>query len=487
MPATNKAKTPIRKSTASKMSQKISKPLTGIIEKTQLTAEENFSQEQTPPYTPHAKQLKFHTDPSRNRWIFGGNRTGKTMCGAQEAVWRATGTHPHQPNRADTIGWVVSLSTQVQRDVTQKKILESINADDIVEIVMLRGRKDSPKGGVIDFIKLRNNWDGESIIAFKSCEQGREKFQGTSLDWVWFDEEPPEDVYDECVLRTMDRAGHIWGTMTPLKGRTWVYEKVFLHDGDEISVHSMSWEDNPYLADAEIKKMTRRLSHDQLESRKFGRFMEGTGLVFKEFGDENIIEFLDPKIRASLEITISIDPGYVNPTGILWIGRTSGGDTYVLKDHAPTEQNVELLCNYIHAQSKVLNVDVNAVRIIMDSAAVQKTLGSPESVASKFRKRGINCDTNVNKSIPEGIMAMKTLFKNAEGVRQLFIMKGCTNLIRELRSYYWGDEERPVKKNDHCIDALRYYVAMWLEKPYKQKTRMTYAQKFKNNLLKGIK
>ncbi len=30
----------------------------------------------------HRKQLEFHRCQKRNRWVFGGNRTGKTECGA---------------------------------------------------------------------------------------------------------------------------------------------------------------------------------------------------------------------------------------------------------------------------------------------------------------------------------------------------------------------------------------------------------------------
>ena len=35
----------------------------------------------------HEKQLAFHKCPKRNRWVFGGNRSGKTECGAVETVY----------------------------------------------------------------------------------------------------------------------------------------------------------------------------------------------------------------------------------------------------------------------------------------------------------------------------------------------------------------------------------------------------------------
>ena len=34
----------------------------------------------------HKKQLAFHRCKKRNRWVFGGNRSGKTECGAVETV-----------------------------------------------------------------------------------------------------------------------------------------------------------------------------------------------------------------------------------------------------------------------------------------------------------------------------------------------------------------------------------------------------------------
>ena len=434
-------------------------------------------------YTPHAKQLGFHRDQGRNRWIFGGNRTGKTKCGAQEVVWWARGNHPYRPNRKDTMGWVVSLSTQVQRDVTQAKILELLKKEDIVETVMIKGRKSNRSSGIIDFIKVKNEFDGESIIAFKSCEQGREKFQGTSLDWVWFDEEPPEDIYQECELRVIDRTGCIWGTMTPLKGRTWVHEKVFLKDGDGTSVHQMSWEDNPHLPQEEVARMTKYLSHDELESRKFGRFMDGTGLVFSEFSDENIVE----SVPEGLEIAVSIDPGHTAPTAILWLGKNKYGDVYVLKDYAEPHKNVVTISRYIREKCEEMGINHNETTILMDSAAKNMVFGMEEDVVTQFRKQGLEIYTNVNKSVQFGIMRLKALFKNADGERKLFVMKSCTNLIREIRSYYWGDSERPVKKNDHCIDALRYFVATELERPIKAHAPKTAHAKFKRKLVRGVR
>ena len=229
----------------------------------------------------HLKQIAFHKCLKKNRWVFGGNRSGKTECGAVETVWLARGVHPYRANKKSISAWVVSLSKQVQRDVAQAKILHYLRSDQIVSVVMSSGRQDSAESGIIDFIIVKNELGGTSKIGFKSCDQGREKFQGSSLDFVWFDEEPPYDIYTECRMRVLDRCGHIFGTMTPLKGLTWVYNDIYLNEKNdpEIWYEEMEWADNPYLNKEEVDFMTSSLSEEELESRRYGKFTQCGGLT----------------------------------------------------------------------------------------------------------------------------------------------------------------------------------------------------------------
>ena len=114
----------------------------------------------------HLKQMAFHKCLKRNRWVFGGNRSGKTECGAVEAVWMARGIHPFRANRQNVFGWVVSVSFEVQRDVAQSKILHYLPPEWIEDIIMHTGTKSSPSVGVIDTIVVRNVFGGLSKIGF---------------------------------------------------------------------------------------------------------------------------------------------------------------------------------------------------------------------------------------------------------------------------------------------------------------------------------
>ena len=423
---------------------------------------ENDSLKNYNKYPVHLKQMEFHKCLKRNRWVFGGNRSGKTECGAAETVWLARGIHPFRPNKDGLNAWVVSLSAQVQRDVAQSKILRYLNPYWIAETVMTSGRKDSVAGGMIDYITVKNVFGGVSRIGFRNCEQGREKFQGTGLDFVWFDEEPPRDIYEECRMRLLDRGGHIFGTMTPLKGLTWVYDEIYLNqkDNPEVWHITMEWADNPFLKAEEIELMTKSMSEDELESRRFGKFAAREGLVYPEF--EQSAHVIEPfNVPLEWYDNISVDPGLSNPLSAHWYALDYDGNIYVIAEHYEAGKDVAYHAERIKAVCERLNWHRDRsgnITALIDSAAGQRTLAANKSVCELFGEHGISVNPRVNKDMFSGIQRVKAQLRSADGKAKLFIFKSCVNLIREIKGYFWGDDDSPKKKNDHALDELRYYI-----------------------------
>ena len=439
--------------------------------------------------TVHQKQVEFHKCDKKNRWVFGGNRTGKTECGAVESIWLCRGEHPFKKLEKACDGWVVSLSRQVQRDVAQSKILSYLKPEWIQDVVMSEGRKDSLSGGIIDYILIKNVFGGVSKLGFKSCDQGREKFQGTSLDFVWFDEEPPYDIYIECKMRVIDRCGQIFGTMTPLKGLTWVYDEIYINEKNDPDIwHTfMTWQDNPFLASEEIQKLYECMSKDELESRCYGKFVGHSGGVYNEF-DENVHVIEPFAVPYEWYDNISIDPGLNNPLSAHWYAVDFDGNVYVIAEHYQAQkdiifhsQKIKEICDNLNWHRR--NGYINA---LIDSAASQRTLASTKSVADLFYDNGILVNTNVNKDVFSGIQRVKSYFKNANGKARLFIFKNCTNMIREIKTYRWGDGDNPIKKDDHAVDELRYYI---MSKPENKEAKpaKNLIQRDKERLIRKIK
>lgn len=450
-----------------------------LLYETQLLVEEyerRIRENKLKYYLPHRKQLIFHKCEKRNRWALGGNRTGKTEVGAVETVWFARGTHPYKKITRPTEGWVVSLTNEVQRDVAQKKVLSYINPAWIKGVKMREGRADDPENGVIDFILVESVHGGVSTIGFKSCDQGRERFQGTSKDYIWFDEEPPLEIYQECVMRTLDRKGYIWGTMTPLKGLTWVYDVIYLNKNDDPEVWyiPMSWEDNPYLSKDEIGRLNATLSEEELKARRDGKFVAITGLVYKEF-DENlhVIEPFD--VPREWQDTISIDPGLEAPLSAHWYACDHDGNVYVVAEHYKKNWNIEQHMREIERISRELDwkrSPKGRLSCLMDAAADQRSLQNEKSVAEVFREVGLDVNTRVNKSKFAGIQRVKLYLSPKphpdtirwpNGKPKLFIFSTCKKMLEEIKQYRWKEDvgngrEEPEKKNDHAMDELRYYI-----------------------------
>ncbi len=410
----------------------------------------------------HKKQIAFHKCKKRNRWVFGGNRSGKTECGAVEAVWMARGIHPYRKNRPDVFGWVVSLTAQVQRDVAQKKILHYLRPDWIADIVMQSGKKDAPERGVVDQIAVKNVFGGISVIGFRSCDQGREKFQGSSLDFVWFDEEPPEDIYTECLMRVVDKCGEIFGTMTPLKGLTFVYRDIYLNQkrNPEVWYEFMEWADNPFLSKKEIALLENTMDETILQARRYGKFCTREGLVYPEFDESvHVIEPFD--VPKEWQDTLSIDPGLHNPLSAHWYAVDYDGNVYVVAEHYRAGEDVDFHARALHEISERLGWKRDGkgrISALIDSAAGQRTLSSAKSVSELFYERDILVNPRVNKDVFGGIARVKSYLNRKNGLPNLYVFSCCTNMIREFKGYFWGSGESPEKKDDHAMDELRYYL-----------------------------
>jgi phage terminase large subunit-like protein len=73
---------------------------------------------------------------------------------------------------------------------------------------------------------------------------GREKFQGETRDWVWFDEEPPIDIYLEGLTRTNVGKNPVWMTFTPLLGVSDTVRRFLIEKSDDPHVTTMTIDDS---------------------------------------------------------------------------------------------------------------------------------------------------------------------------------------------------------------------------------------------------
>ena len=210
-------------------------------------------------------------------------------------------------------------------------------------------------------------------------------------------------------------------------------------------------------------------------------------MVYPEFSEANVVEPFD--VPPEWQDGISIDPGLNNPLSCHWYARDGDGNVYVVYEHYLAKHDVQHHCQAIKDICQKLGWKRDKfgnIVALMDSAANQRTLNGVRSVAELFADNGITVDTRVNKSLYTGINKIKALLKPLDGPPKLYIFSNCVNMIREMKGYFWGDGETPIKKDDHAMDDLRYYVCSLDAKTQASKQQKSAIQLDKERLYKRL-
>lgn len=177
----------------------------------------------------YPKHLEFFAAGAihKERAAMAGNRVGKTEgIGAYECALHLTGEYPEWwvgRRFEEPVNCLAGGDTATTtRDILVTKLLGPREDRGTGMIPREALGKPVPAPGIrdhVDFVKVKHK-RGLSTLQFRSYDQGREAWQGTERDIVWMDEEPPQPIYTEALMRTMTTKGMLICTFTPLMGMT---------------------------------------------------------------------------------------------------------------------------------------------------------------------------------------------------------------------------------------------------------------------------
>jgi len=152
-------------------------------------------------YRPVPKQAEFHEAGAtyQQRMLMAGNQLGKTLSAGMEVAMHLTGLYPswwqghvfRRPNH----WWAAGVTSESTRDNPQRILLGrgrsfgtgTIPASSFYsKPSMARGVPDA-----VDTVQVIHRTGGVSTLKFKSYDQGREKWQGDTLDGIYPAALPP--------------------------------------------------------------------------------------------------------------------------------------------------------------------------------------------------------------------------------------------------------------------------------------------------------
>lgn len=425
-------------------------------------------------WLPHPKQAEFHAlgAVARERLLMAANRFGKTQTGAAETAMHLTGRYPDwwtgkrfdKPVRA----WAAGVTNESTRDIVQAKLIGPperredwgtgfLPADsfDPGDVSMSRGVADA-----IDTIPVKHASGGWSRLQFKSYERGREKWQGTALEVVWLDEEPPEDIYFEALTRTNETGGVVYLTFTPLLGMSNVVMR-FIEAAPSagLGVVQATIDDALHI-EAEMRaKIIASYPPHELEARTKGVPSLGSGVIFPVTDDSLLI---DPfPIPAHYKLIAGVDFGYDHPFAAVLLAWDSETDIiYVIREY-----RVSQATPIIHAATlrewSMTQAGSWPLPIAWPHDGLQHDKGSGEQLAEQYRKQGL-------KMLPEratfadgtnGVEAglLEMLSRMQTGKWKVF--RTCPLWMEEKRLYH-REDGKVVKIKDDVLSASRYAMMM---------------------------
>lgn len=418
-------------------------------------------------YEPHDKQRVFHCSTCKKKLYIGGNRSGKTTGGIVEDIWWLTGTHPFRETPAGPIrGRVVSVDFV---NGIEKIILPQFKQW-LPTSLLINGSWEDSYDKLLRTLTLANG----SFVEFMSYDQDLDKFAGTSRHFIHFDEEPPQDIYTECLARLVDTNGSFWITMTPVEGMTWVYDTLYEPGvvGEKgILVIEVSMSDNPHLDAEAIKDFLDSLDEDERKAREHGQFVQLGGLIYKHFKPEVHVVKEGWRPPKDWLVAASLDHGYNNPTAWLWHAVSPDGEVVTFHEHYASGSTVD-----VHAaEVRKFNADPHGLNgrepdyYIGDPSIRNTDPITGTSIHQEYIRYGIPIVLG-NNDVKAGINRVSRYLKlRPNGRPNWVITENCKNLIKELRRYRWATyaskkianannlKDEPHKKDDHACDSARYF------------------------------
>lgn len=263
---------------------------TWLLNQLRKELEKRASEHRLADYTPYPKQRTFHDAGAhfRQRLLMAANQVGKTWAAGFELAMHATGQYPPwwQGRRWDRaiVGWAAGVTGESTRDNPQRILLGRPGAWGTGALPKTALIEDPSRArglvDAVDTIRVRHISGDTSTIQLKSYEKGREKWQGETLDFVWFDEEPPEDIYMEGLTRTNATNGMTLITFTPLLGMTNVVRRFILEKAPGTHITSMTIFDAEHYTNEQRQAIIATYPEHERKARTEGIPQLGSGRVF---------------------------------------------------------------------------------------------------------------------------------------------------------------------------------------------------------------
>jgi phage terminase large subunit-like protein len=406
----------------------------------------------------------------RQRLFMAANRVGKTTTAGAELVYHLTGLYPKWwPGIRYALPqewWVCGKYSKTVKDILQNTLIGPVGEfgsglipRHLLDLDTMTNAKKADTA-IVDF-RVKHVTGQYSEVGFRSYDQGRKAFEGTER-CIWLDEEPPLDVFQECLARTMTRENGdgqsmLMMTFTPLEGMSETVMNFLGDNGDWKEgekgpgkwVTLATWDDVPHLDEAIKKELEGSYPEYQRDARTKGIPQLGAGAVYPVSPARIFIEPFP--IPDHFKRCYAMDFGFTDPTAILWAAIDPETDVvYVIAEHYQKEAAPFIHAGVIEAYNRRAKFTIPGV---CDPSGGGTSMKDGQHTRDLYRDEyGIYFQSAIN-SIEPGISEVL----NALITDKLKIFNTCIQTKREFQMYRRNEKGKPIG-DDHLMDDLRYLM-----------------------------
>lgn len=284
--------------------------------------------------------------------------------------------------------------------------------------------------------------------------------QGITLAGVLLDEVAlmPRSFVDQAIARCSVTGRKLWFNCNPEGQLHWFNQEWILDAKSHNALHlHFTMDDNPSL-DPQIRKGYENMYSGIFYDRYIkGLWVSAEGVIYADmFSDENIISVADiNNMHFEPGCIISCDFGIQNATVYLKWKKMKGQQVYVCTDewyYSGRESQRQKTVTSLVEGLKQFTTDEPPKYIIVDPSAA--------ALKVEIYQKGMKA-RDADNEVLNGIANTGKLLED----KRILISEKCKHTIDEFSLYMWDEvaanrgEDVPIKENDHCMDALRYFVS----------------------------
>jgi PBSX family phage terminase large subunit len=302
----------------------------------------------------------------------------------------------------------------------------------------------------------------KKIICIGAGDEGAlGAIQGKTFDLAYCNEMTlyPPNVIQMIFTRLSMPHSKLYADMNPVQPNHICKQWIDFAAGGDQKYYALHWsiDDNPYLEETFKEALKQTLTGLFFRRNYLGEWCLAEGAIF-DFFDRTIHVTKQPR-GTTLHWIAGIDYGASNPLAcvlirvselpegkLLWVEKELYYDPTKQRQKAPSEFVRDLVAFFGDYMIRAVYLDPSAA-----------------GFRAELSKQGIHT-VPTNNEVYDGILSTVNALK--EGT--LEIGPNCPNLIREIESYVWDPaaskkgEDKPLKQNDHAIDATRYAVKTYM-------------------------